>query len=254
MSIKLVFLALTIALLSACENPPSGPSGPQGTEGEQGLQGQVGQVGPAGAVGPQGLQGPQGIQGLPGLPGSQGQQGPQGLQGLPGANGAIGPQGPAGPKGDAGPTGQSGPMGPQGPQGPQGLPGVSMMSRFNYHTSSYYQAGVSGPQGNLAVNSGILPAIGVYVGDVWVTTYGDGTAMVSVSGDFISYSDSNWSFNFPLPASKNYQTTTFKFGQYDGESIKFTVNTAQTPPTFSATFTGIPNSQPTTYSYALTQM
>ncbi len=129
-----------------------------------------------------GIQGPQGIPGLQGPQGIIGPVGPQGIQGPIGPTGATGPASTVqGPQGPIGPTGATGPASTvQGPQGPAGPAGITELNDTNTYPISAL--------GNLTTTDNPNFRTGIAFCDEEDLIISGGFSLLSLSGDFFSYS------------------------------------------------------------------
>ena len=137
----------------------------------------------------------------------------------------------SGPAGAAGSAGATGPTGATGAAGAQGTPGIAIASTWSYHVDSVANSS------NLGAPERLL---GVYLADVTVTMFSDGSAFVSASGveadTDTAYNGiySNFSYGFMLPSGSAEQTKTFKINVYLNSRIRFKVTLSSTQPTIKA--------------------
>jgi len=245
-------------------NGLTGPTGATGPAGDVGNFGPTGPTGPVGLTGPTGPTGPQGadstVSGPTGPTGPQGAAstvaGPTGPQGA--ASTVAGPTGPTGAQGSAstvaGPTGPTGAQGSAstiaGPTGPTGSTGAaSTVAGPTGPTGSTGAAStVAGPTGPTGP-SGVVGTVAIASGGTGQTTKGaafNALSPITTTGDLILGNGTNSATRLAIGTNtyvltSNGSTASWQPAAGGGGGVT----------SFSAGFTGLNPSSPTTGAVSL---
>jgi hypothetical protein len=118
----------------------------------------------------------------------------------------------------------------KGAAGASGTPGLSMVGRWKFHVDTL--------ENDICAECSVAL---VFIGDVQVVKFSDGSGFVSASGAMVDqtsndtdYYGDNFSYAFFLPASDAQQEYVAKFHALDGFRIRFRVTLGATP-VFKAT-------------------